>query len=410
MPANGPRPKPSVPAAPPDLKAIFSSLTGRRHVALAVSGGSDSMALMRLIRDWRDSEPEPPLISVLTVDHGLRAESAAEARQVGQWASHAGLAHHTLVWTGPKPASGLQAKARAARYDLMAAWCRAHEAEALLTAHTFDDQAETVLMRLARTTSPDSLSGIPRHGQWDGVPLFRPLLSERRDTLRDYLRAADQGWIDDPSNADPRFERVRLRQSLWDLAASGVTPERLVALGETSARTASLLDRCAGAWIDLWLDEHDAGVCHVPADELLGLPPALQQRILGRIVVHYGGGTHRPEPVELRRLAAWVREGADRCTLAGAILGRRKGRFWVTREAARIAVLPVSVPGEEHIIWDGRFRITAPEGSSVVAAGENPVDLGEGIPIFARRAYPLVKVPEGSGEAVTVTFLRLGTS
>ena len=82
----------------------------------------------------------------------------------------------------------------------------------------------------------------------------------------------------------------------------------------------------------------------------------------------------------------------------------------MTREAARIAVLPVSVPGEEHIIWDGRFRITAPEGSSVVAAGENPVDLGEGIPIFARRAYPLVKVPEGSGEAVTVTFLRLGTS
>ena len=162
-----------MPAAAPEA-ADFSCLTGAGHVALAVSGGSDSMALLRLTQTWAASHHPGLRLSVLTVDHRLRAASAAEARQVGQWAAALGLSHHILEWAGePKPKTGIQAAARAARYGLMAAWCRANGAELLLTGHTLDDQAETVAMRMARTASPDSLAGIRPLGDWQGLPLVR---------------------------------------------------------------------------------------------------------------------------------------------------------------------------------------------------------------------------------------------
>jgi len=190
-----------VPAAPPDIAADFSALQAERHVALAVSGGSDSIAMMRLAADWARTNHPGLVLSVLTVDHGLRPEATGEAVRVGQWAAEMGLPHQLLRWTDePKPVSGIQARARAARYGLMAAWCRSNEAGALLTAHTLDDQAETVLMRLSRTMSPESLAGIHPVGGWEGLPLLRPLLRVRRQALRDWLASVGQAWIDDPSN------------------------------------------------------------------------------------------------------------------------------------------------------------------------------------------------------------------
>ena len=212
-----PRPKPAVPAAPlkgSDPSRLFQRIPGGERLALAVSGGSDSMALLRLVAAWRNER----YVTVLTVDHGLRPDSAKEALQVSAWCMGLGLPHVTLAWQGPKPATGLQVKARAVRYDLMTDWCRAHGVAWLLTAHTMDDQAETVLMRLVRTTSFDSLSGIPEMGEWKGIGLFRPLLGERREGLRAFLNHLGQPWIDDPSNADERFERVRIRKALPMLA------------------------------------------------------------------------------------------------------------------------------------------------------------------------------------------------
>ena len=158
-----------MPAAAPDLfahaAALFAPVANSGPLALAVSGGSDSVALMHLAAAWR----QRPDFTVLTVDHGLRTGSAAEAQQVGQWSAGLGLQHVLLRWDAAKPVTALQAKARAARYDLMTNWCDAQGVAWLLTAHTLDDQAETVLMRLARTSSIDSLAGIPAVGQWCGV-------------------------------------------------------------------------------------------------------------------------------------------------------------------------------------------------------------------------------------------------
>lgn len=407
MPAGAPRRKPSVPAAPPDAAADFTPLLSERHVALAVSGGSDSTALMRLAADWARTNHPGLGLSVLTVDHGLRPEAAEEARQVGQWAAAIGLPHHVLRWDAdPKPATGLQAQARTARYGLMAAWCSSHGATALLTAHTLDDQAETVLMRLSRTMSPESLAGIRPVGRWDGLPLLRPLLRLKRQALRDWLAGLGQPWIDDPSNEDARFERVRTRRAL---AAMGPDSSlRLAALAERCARAAALLERTARRWISFSLREHEAGICHVASGDFRGLPPALQERILGIIIACYGGGQAQPEAEELRRIARWAcaAEGPVRCTLGGALLGRRKAGFWVTREAGRIEAAPQTVPQSGKLLWDKRFLIDAVPGSTVAPTAARKVAPIPGVPVYAQRACPWVEQAEGA-PAPRIRFMGL---
>lgn len=378
-------------------------------MALAVSGGSDSTALMRLAADWARTNHPGLKLSVLTIDHGLRPEAAAEAARVGQWAAGLGLPHHVLHWTEqPKPTTGLQARARDARYGLMADWCRGHGATALLTAHTLDDQAETVLMRLARTMSPDSLAGIRQFGVWDGLPLLRPLLRAKRQALRGWLARLGQPWIDDPSNEDDRFERVRARRSLAALGPE--TAARLAALADRAAAAAALLERAARRWIAFYLQEHETGICHLALDRFQRLPETLQERILGIVIERYGGGRKAPDAEELRRIARWaaIGEGPVRCTLGGALLGRRKSGFWVTREAARIEATPRIVPDTGKLLWDKRFLVEAAPGAQVAPTASRKLPPSPGVPVYALRACPWVEQPPGVPPPRS-RFLRLTT-
>lgn len=378
-------------------------------MALAVSGGSDSTALMRLAADWARINHPGLKLSVLTVDHALRPEAAAEAACVGQWAAGLGLPHHVLHWTKqPKPATGLQAKARGARYGLMSDWCRGHGATALLTAHTLDDQAETVLMRLARTMSPESLAGIRLNGGWDGLPLLRPLLRAKRQALRGWLAQLGQPWIDDPSNEDTRFERVRARRRLAALGPE--TAARLAALADRAAAAAALLERTARRWIAFFLHEHEAGICHLARDRFQRLPEALQERILSIVIERYGGGQEAPDGDELQRIARWAatEEGPVRCTLAGALLGRRKSSFWVTREAARIEAVTRIVPHTGKLLWDNRFLVEAAPGAQVTPTASRKLPPIPGVPVYAQRACPWVEQPP-EGPPPRSCFLRLNT-
>ena len=175
-----------------DPARLFQSLNGFSHVALAVSGGSDSLALLHLFNAFRRNRDGRA--TVLTVDHGLRAEAAAEARQVADWAKTLGLPHVTLRWIGPKPQTGIQAKARVARYDLLADWCRAQDAQVIVTGHTANDQAETVAMRRLRTSSTRSLAGIWPDATWKGIAVHRPLLGITRETLRE-VSDKSPNWV-----------------------------------------------------------------------------------------------------------------------------------------------------------------------------------------------------------------------
>ncbi len=392
-----------MPAAQPDPAQLFQAIETRRHVALAVSGGSDSVALLRLGSQWTGAQR----LTVLTVDHGLRAASKSEAEQVGNWAAGLGLPHVVLRWKPPQPLTGLQAKARAARYDLMTGWCTEHGADALLTAHTLEDQAETVLMRLARTSSLDSLAGIHRFSRWNGIELFRPLLGVKRDSLRAYLNGLGQGWIDDPSNEDERFERVRIRKALPVLRDLGITAEGLAELAWRVSDASQSLWGATDDWVKLHVEIHDTGYCSVPLDAYSGQTLGLQVRILGWLISCFGAGK-TPEPAELGHLAAWLSIGeVGRRTLGGALIARRQKVLLIGREAGRIDETRVLVPPAGKLLWDGRFEVRAEAGTHVV-----PVRCLEGlprrrdIPAFVQNGLPAVV---GAGGVVAVPHLGVGS-
>jgi tRNA(Ile)-lysidine synthase len=219
-----------------DAKRLFADWKRAPALLLAVSGGPDSIALMWLAARWRRGLAHGPRLLAVTVDHGLRAEAAAEAREVKRLARTLELEHRTLRWTGPKPAAGLPAAARTARYRLLAKAARQSGATHILTAHTRDDQAETLLMRLLRGSGIAGLSAMARQSERDGVWLARPFLQVPKSRLIHTLAKAKVGFADDPTNRDPHFTRPRLRALMPALAAEGGTPGNLARLAARMAR------------------------------------------------------------------------------------------------------------------------------------------------------------------------------
>lgn len=209
------------PVSAGDAKTLFADFRSAPALVLAVSGGPDSVALMWLLARWRRALSRGPRLVAVTIDHGLRAESAREAASVKRLARTLQIEHRTMKWTGAKPKSGIPAAARAARYRLLADAAKAAGATHVLTAHTSDDQAETVLMRLFRGSGIAGLSAMARESERGGVILARPLLSVPKSRLMATLGKAGIAYADDPTNRDLAFTRSRLRALLPMLAAEG---------------------------------------------------------------------------------------------------------------------------------------------------------------------------------------------
>lgn len=341
-----------------ELNAIFRAVTGAGHVALAVSGGSDSMALMQLAHLWAKQAATPARLTVLTVDHGLRSGSLEEAQKVASWARQLGLPHSLLNWAGPRPHSGLQEKARAARYALMTAWCKANGADVLMTAHTAEDQAETLVMRLARGTGVEGLGGIPAVRVIEGVACHRPLLGLSRQALRDFLGRVGQEWIDDPSNENIQFERIRVRKLRPRLEEAGLTAQALSQTALRAGRADRALQAATGDFLAAHVQRFEQGYAAIDLAAFSSLPEEIRIRALDRLIQTYGAG-ERAELAALERLVGWF--GADspgaRATLGGAEIACRERLFVVGREPGRIGSAPV--PLENPLVWDGRWHITA---------------------------------------------------
>ena len=325
---------------------------------------------------------------------------------MAQWSAEAGLAHVTLRWESAKPKTGLQAKARAARYDLMSEWCRQNDAPVLLTAHTLDDQAETVLMRLARTTSLDSLVGIHRLSRWDGTELFRPLLGEKRQDLRAHLASLGQAWIDDPSNEDERFERVRVRKAMEGLREIGITAEGLAELAWRANEAVQGLWGATEDWVNLHVQEFETGHCVIPLKAFTEQTEALKSRILGLLLSRYGSGK-MPDPGELKLLSAWVATKGSRRTLGGAIIALRKDHLLIGREPRRIDPTPVAVPPAGVVLWDGRFEVRANAGSHVIPVlCVNTLPRYKNLPWFVQAGLPAIT---RGNEMISVPHLNMGS-
>jgi len=348
----------TLPISITEATALLAPLKAFPRVALAVSGGPDSLALMHFAAWCLAAERSGPELSVLMVDHGLRASSRDEALMVGRMASNLGLPHTILTWDTGTHSTSLQARARTARYDLMAAHCQANDIPTLVTAHHLDDQAETFLMRLKRGSGIDGLAAIPERGLWAGIVLLRPLLNVPKTRLVATLAEKGIGFASDPSNADHRFERARVRGSPEALAALGLTPEALALSARRLRRAREVLDYAAEEFLAAYSEVNAGGYAVIDREAVLSAPQEIALRALSRLIAIIGGAE---EPLRLAKLetllAALAESPPNAHTLGRCRIQPISGRLGIFREvrAKGLPVIPV-LPGE-RTLWDNRFRI-----------------------------------------------------
>lgn len=332
------------------------------EIAVAVSGGSDSMALLHLARQW--GQESGARLTVLTVDHGLRTESTAEARQVGVWARALGLDHHVLVWVGPHPSAGMQEAARQARYALLADWCRTHGVLHLLVAHQRDDQAETVMIRLLDGSGIDGLAGMAAATVRHGIRIVRPLLDMPRSRLQATLRQAGVAWFDDPSNDDTAYARTEARRFLKaDPAdeAAGDWTGLLVRMARTMGRLRTVRARALDRWLSGCVVVHDSGYAAIPCNEFVALPHEAAAAVLGRVLACVSGRSYPPGRGALGRLGrALLLDPECGGTLSGCRVSFHRGSLLVSREGPRGGRRPFEThlgPGTT-VTWDHRFSVS----------------------------------------------------
>jgi tRNA(Ile)-lysidine synthase len=354
------------PISPAEATALFAELAHWPALVLAVSGGPDSTALLVLAARWRAQMRRGPRLLAVTVDHRLRPESAKEARAVQRLAEKLGIAHRIVRWWGSKPAAGLQAEARAARYALLAAAARKAGARHIVTAHTLDDQAETIFFRLARGSGLTGLAGMARVsllpccrvGGGQGprgkvhrarrtggeIELVRPFLAISKARLIATLEAAKIPFAEDPSNTDPRFTRARLRKVMPLLAAEGLDAGRFSLLARRVARAEATIEAAVAAALPrvLLTQWSNSGPIMLDGSRFQELPAEVALRLLGRAIGRVGHEGH----VELGKLEALFDAlrgrgrnqtdgGRFRRTLGGAVVTLAGGRLAVEKAPAR---------------------------------------------------------------------------
>ncbi|PCI87198.1 MAG: tRNA lysidine(34) synthetase TilS [Hyphomicrobiales bacterium] len=315
---------------------IHDSLAGFIHsgdemIAIAVSGGGDSMALLLAMHHYIQKLSLSVKLVALTVDHKLRADAAIEAEQVAQWCQNLGIEHHILAWQFEQiPSSGVQQKARDARYQLMGGFCTARCINKLFVGHNLEDNAETFLMRLKRGAGLRGLGSIAQAMQRDVngylIEIVRPFLSLKRADLRHYLEQYEQAWFDDVSNLNEKFERVQIRKFLT---------ENGVLASESVAQSASRLARADDA-LEFYLEEFwkakveflPLGIAHVKVSDFAALPEELQLRLLARLIWTIGGQDNPPRWQKIEYLLQQIAGQGRQFCLGHCLVVKKQQSLW----------------------------------------------------------------------------------
>ena len=347
-----------------------------KNLGVAVSGGSDSLALLYLLQQFCDENGVT--LRAVTVNHGLREEAAMEAELVAAQCAKIGVPHDTLLWEDWSGKGNLQKSARDARYSKMAAWAGEHEIDTIAVGHTADDQAETVIMRLARRSGVDGLSGMQERMVRDGVTWVRPLLRTRRALLQKYLRAHDVSWITDPSNDDERFDRIKARKALSILSDLGINEEVLLEVAEQLGQARKALN-----WQTFLAAKQimtqEAGAFVIDETSLRLHPEEIQRRLLIKAISWLSGSGYAPRRSGISNLMKALKEG-QASTIDGCHLRRISNKIWLFRELKAVADL--SCPPDE--VWDNHWALSPPPA----------IDAGQSLQIRALGQEGLEQCPD----------------
>ncbi|MDE2512837.1 MAG: tRNA lysidine(34) synthetase TilS [Alphaproteobacteria bacterium] len=398
------------------LMVRFAPFEAGPHLAVACSGGGDSMALAILADRWAYARGGN--VTALIVDHRLRPESASEAAGVGRALAALGIAHRILVCADAPPAGNLEDAARRARYGLLEAWCEDNGVLHLLTAHQRDDQAETLLMRLARGSGLDGLAGIAPVSIRRTCRVLRPLLTIPPERLRATLRDHGVAHVEDPMNRDPAFQRVRLRAARAFLAEEGLSAERLAATTARLARARSALATMVTATLARAVALDPLGCARVDVAALEAAPAEVGLRALAAVLATVGGADYPVRLEQLERLYESLPSGiGGGRTLGGCQLIAKTGHLLVCREAAAVAGRQAAPPGA-RLHWDGRFAIALPEDAPADlsvgplggdAAARLAAEGGDGgVPSVIRVTLPALFDAEGLAAAPLLGWCRPG--
>jgi len=347
-----------------ELDGLFQPLADAGLIALAVSGGADSLALLDAVDRWRRRGGAPDVM-VLTVDHRLRPGSAREAANVAAIAGARGLAARVLTWRGERPTANLEAAARRARYRLLLMAAAEAGASHLVLAHHRDDQAETFLMRLQRGAGVFGLAAMRPLVKAGAVVIARPLLDVPRVRLAATTAAAGLEPVEDAMNTDPRFTRARIRRIMPLLAADGFDPALIAGAARRLAEAAAAIDAAASALITQAVETDALAVASLDPARFGAAPVAVRRRALVRLLLAIGGEDYPPRRERLERLATAMESHASgrfKRTLAGAVVEGRAGRFVLYREIGRAGLPVVALKAGFEGIWDHRFRVAAGRG------------------------------------------------
>lgn len=333
-------------------------------VAVAVSGGSDSMGALYVMA--RAAQQHGFALHAVTVDHALRAESAQEAAGVAQTCAGLGVPHQVLVWDHGTIAGNLMDAARRARYGLMADWAVGQGISHIVLGHTADDQAETFLMGLARKAGIDGLVGMQTHWDQGGVRFVRPFLATTREALRDVLNGLGVRWIDDPSNENDKYTRVKARRALTALKPLGITvgtlADVMANLGRAQAALGTATRNAAAR-----LCTTQAGEVILDRREWNQTGQEEQRRLLIAALRWISGAGYTPRGSGVLRVMVAIEHGRD-TTFAGCRIRMSGAAFRVVREPKGVAGL---VCGPDAL-WDGRWHVDGPFAAGQVVRALGP--------------------------------------
>ena len=382
-----------------DFEQLIGELVApNAAIAVAVSGGADSMALCLLTNSGARRNGAP--MAALTVDHDLRQTSVAETSQVAEWVAGFGIAHTVLKWAGPKPQTGIQAAARDARYALMTRWCRNNGFATLLVAHHRDDQAETYLMRLNRGSGPNGLAGMSAATERHEVRIVRPLLGVPKSRLVSTCRALRQTWIDDPSNRDPRYARTHARSHLEAQNNGAVIAEKTRSYG--IARAAR--DREVCALLKTAATEYAGGFVRLNWQTLAEAPDDVGTGALARVLCRVSGASHAPPTNKMAALHRAVTRGliATRSLHRCLAMPQTDGHILICREPRNLPIVPIEAGSQ--FTWDRRFLVALDPGSNLDGVTVGPLGHKGWRQIRDRAGFALPTFPTQMCYAVPALF------